>query len=128
MASVTDSRAFTFFKFAFTWTDKIDRDLDTFANQSLPEEFLGFLRIECLARIRKSSGLIVRSTDFRLFRVLAHFGPRVELSCKRRSLSSLSTTDIWSPLQTRMTVASNVLAKPLVVDPVLEMAGAGIFA
>lgn len=47
-----------------------------------------------------------------------HFGPLVELSCKRRSLPvSFSTTETWSPLHTRTTVASKVRECPLLVAP-----------
>lgn len=47
-----------------------------------------------------------------------HFGPLVELSCKRCSLPvSFSTTETWSPLHTRTTVASKVRECPPLVAP-----------
>lgn len=84
--------------------------------QFLAKEFFRFLCVKSLLGIRgpEQNERIGVQVEERAAKT--DLGARVELSCNLRSLfTSFSTTVIWSPLQTRTTVASNTFARPSAV-------------
>lgn len=111
MATIANSCTFTLLEFAVFGSDKVDINFDVLPDEFFPQEFACFLSVECLTRVRESVEdmriTIGPSTNSTCL------GPRVELSCRRRStFKSFSTTEIWSPDQMRTTVASNTWAWP----------------
>ena len=110
---------------------EVNRDLDMFADQLLPQEFPGLVSVVGLFRIRLSK--ISRSHKLNERRGqgkgrTTHFGALVELNCILLSFPSLSTTLSWSPLHTLITVPSKLLELPPEGCPFVFEAAIGRFA
>ena len=55
LVTVADGDAFTLVEVALLRPDEVDGDLDLLADELLPQEFLRFLRVRCLSRVRRST-------------------------------------------------------------------------
>jgi hypothetical protein len=134
LTTVSDRGAFTLLVPLFARTDEIDMNFDVLSNEPAAQQLFSFVGIGCLLWIRDpvtKSPWSARTTTFELRKKKPDLGPLVELNCNRCSLPpSLSTTEIWSALQTRMTVASNVRALPSGCNPLdlVEVIAAGTLA
>ena len=53
LVTIADGDAFTLVEVALLRPDEVDGDLDLLANELLAKEFLSFLRVWCLSRVRR---------------------------------------------------------------------------
>ena len=53
LIAVADGHAFALVEVALFRPDEVDGDLDLLANELLAKEFLSFLRVWCLSRVRR---------------------------------------------------------------------------